>query len=269
MATHHASVRTLSANQPRTSQVIDMDTQEITVRRTSVNLLDAEALDDIWKCYQRFATRGRESFDRGLRSADEMFLFHHVEHDELKGFTALKVLETYTDDAAEYVLYSYYADLVPELRGLNLLQGLVLRRCLELKLQRPGQRGYLMFTASTPTSYLWLTRNLYKYWPHRERTTPQHVTHLMKDVMARLDIDGWMPEKGVVRRHGTVRYHGEDRDALTDESTKLDIAFYHQLNPGADEGDSLPCICPLSFANAMHLVRNMAARAVRKVAPKQ
>ncbi len=178
----------------------------------------------------------------------------------LCGFQAMRTV-TIAESGSKYiVVYTFYADLEPHFRGLNILQRIALHRYFILRLHHPFRRLYWMFTASTCPSYLLLPHNLIEYWPHPDHRTPPEALRVMASVVEAIGLQGWDPNGGVLRRNSLLRYREGVVSGRAGFVPDRFIQFYSSLNPHQNEGDSLVCLFPLNFRNFLSALYKMISR---------
>ncbi len=233
------------------------------LRKVRTSDLSPELSDAIWRCYRQFVDCPRSVFERSLAMAEEVYLCYDSTGTTLCGFQAMRAV-TIAESGSKYiVVYTFYADLEPHFRGLNILQRIALRRYLILRLQHPLRRLYWMFTASTCPSYLLLPHNLIEYWPHPDHQTPTEALGVMASVVEAIGLKGWDAHNGVLRRNSLLKYReGVVSDRVGSVSDRF-IQFYSSLNPGQNAGDSLVCLFPLNLRNFLFAVYKMISRKLK------
>jgi hypothetical protein len=234
------------------------------IERVAVIALTPGQIEQLWSCYSCYASTRREDFIDGLMAAHEVFMFRDPATGSLAGFHTLRPMTVRAGGRSYAILYANHADIEPDSRGLNLLQRIVVSQLLWLKLRNPFRPVYLMFTASTFTSYLLLPKNVAEYWPHPRQPTPAKMRDLMDCVMRTLEKEGWDAATGVIHRYGKLRYRV---GVVTDDrqlQSVSDISFYNQLNPGQQDGDTLACICPLTLRNLLRTLWRMVGRRLHR-----
>lgn len=209
------------------------------------------------RLHAEFVDCPRGHFLRLLAAADTVYLCHDRADGRLCGFEALRTLAFAEGGRRRIVVFTFFADLAPPLRGRGVLLRIGLGRYLRLRLRHPFARLYWVFSAATFPSFLLMARNLRDYWPRPGHATPPEARRLMARTVAELGLEGWDEAAGVLRRHGLLRYRegllGSDCDSGIDSGTCGDplLRFYGERNPGQAEGDALLCLFPLHLRNIL------------------
>jgi hypothetical protein len=216
--------------------------------------------EELWNFYSRFVDCPRGRFMSGIVHADEIYRLRGL-RDDLLGFAALQTIGVEVEGKWRHIVYVLYTDVEDGLRGRVIVHRLALARYVRFRLRHPLLQAYVMFSASTAASYLIMARSLPEHWPRAGQETPPEIRHIVEAAMARLAIEGWDPERGVLRRHGQLRYR-ESR--LGETRLAADAAFYKAQNPGQQSGDSLICLFPVNLWNALGALCTMVRRALRR-----
>jgi hypothetical protein len=236
------------------------DRPAYTVHTVRASELTPEQTEALWRCYEQFVDCPRHLFMRSLSMAETIYLFRDKASAAISGFEAMRTTTIVNDGRKHTVIYTFYADLEPRIRGLSILQRIGLRRYCGLRLRHPFRPLYWMFTASTYLSYLLLPHNLIEYWPHPDHRTPPQALRVMALVVEALGLKGWDAHSGVLRRNNQLQYReglvGERPDLASDRF----VRFYSSLNPEQNEGDSVVCLCPLNFRNFLFALYRMLSR---------
>ena len=221
-------------------------------------------LDELWAFATDFVSRSREAFEAALRKFEIISVWRDRESGRMLGFAANQAVDLVVDGQPVVVIYSGWAWLAREIRGLNLIQAEGLRCYLLVKLRHPLRPVFWVFGASTYKSYLLLPRNLRDYFPRREMPWPRFHLAIRDSLMATMADPHWDPIAGVVHRHGASRYR---EGVVKDDAAVLgdpDVAFYASANPGQDEGDTLLALVPLSAENWLAVVGSAVKRILRR-----
>lgn len=215
--------------------------------------------DEVWTFFSQYVRRSREAFERALDGTQQVGLTRDAE-GTLRAFLALTVHEAHVEGRRVSVIHTPWAVVDPSCRRKNLVQKAGARAWLRELLRHPGRRMYWMFGASTYVSYLILARNFATFWPRRGDRMPPFERAVSAEIMRQNGEENYDPRTGVVRRFGVSRYQegvaADDPAALADP----DVAFYAESNPGQTEGDTLVCLCPLTWRNWVALIRNLLRR---------
>ena len=216
--------------------------------------------EDLWNFYSRFVDCSRDRFMSAIAQADELYQLRGPQND-LLGFAALRTIEIQVDGERRRVLYVLYTDLEERLRGLAIVHRLAVGRYLRFRLRHPFLPTYVAFSASTAASYLSMAQSLQEYWPRPGRETPPEIKRIVEAALHRCGIEGWDPERGVLRRHGQLRYRDSGQ---SDVRPTAHAEFYRIRNPEQQYGDSLICLFPVNCRNALAAIRTMIRLALRR-----
>ena len=111
--------------------------------------------------------------------------------------------------------------------------------------QNPEQPLFWFLLVKGHRTYRFLSAGFKRYFPHHEQSEPA-LRELAYALAAERYGNAFLPEQGIVRfaeSHGHLRGHIALPDAR--QSTRPDVCFFLQANPGYVNGDELVCLCPL------------------------
>ena len=218
-------------------------------------------LDELWRFFEGFVRRDRAAFEEKLRSQQSLVRYRDAD-GVLRGFVVVDTTVVSHGGRRFGNIGTPYCAFDPGIRGSNLCQREGLLRWAAEKVRHPLRPYYWVFTASTYKSYLLLPRNLREYWPRPGVAWPAREAAIVAAVMS--DDPDWDATAHVVRRGGRSCYRegvcALDPAALADP----DVRFYAALNPGQLEGDTVPCLVPLTVDNMAWVVGHMARRVARR-----
>ena len=231
-------------------------------RHTSASLTESE-LEEIWDFYRQFVRRPKGPFLEAVRATDCVFVGRERNGGRVRSFAAAKVVEVEWGGRRHGVLYNAWSAIDPAFRGGAIIQRAGLETFLAYRRRHPFRPVYFAMTSSTYKSYLLMTRNFAECWPHRLRKMPERERAILDATVRTITSTGWDPERGVLQRHGALRY---TEGVVTDDGDQgdPDVAFYASVNPEQHEGDSLACIAPLTTSNWMHMGMKAVRRRLRR-----
>lgn len=219
--------------------------------------------EEIWRFFSRYVRRERSTFEAKLGKVDEVFLCRN-QAGQISAFGAVELVEG--NCGGPYAaLVSHWAAFDPEARGTSIPHQLGLHYYVRYRLRHPLTPIYWLFTASTYKSYLLMSRNSSTYWPRPEASWPARERVIVDDVMRKTGEVNWDRETGVIRRFGASRYL---EGVVADEPAALrdpQVRYYARMNPGQIHGDTLACLCPLSFDNWITIAKSAWRRTMRKL----
>jgi hypothetical protein len=226
------------------------------IRRVDPKTLTPAGLDALWEFHSRFVVRSRASFERGIRSSDELWLLE-LRTGGIVGFATVSFATHVVEGRERMAIYTQWAFVDPAHRRRGFIQRVGLSAWLRCRLRKPSRPVYWVFTASSLDSYMHMLRTAGVAYPNRHERTPPLLGEILDRTLRAVGTGGWDREGGVVRRSGEVRYL---TGLARDDDTDPDAAFYRASNPGQEQGDSLGCIAAADFANLAVYVRRLTRR---------
>jgi hypothetical protein len=214
-----------------------------------------ELLEALWAFHQRFVVRSRESFEQGVRAADEVWTLDTPAG--LGGFASVKALRVEAAGRPLTVLYTQWAFLDPALRRQGFLHRVALSAWSRSKLRFPLRPVYWVFTASSVNAYMHMLRSMPIAYPRRNAPMPPALREVLHQAMCQVSPGQWQPGSGTLRRNGEVKYL---EGLASDNDAHPDVAFYRALNPHQSRGDSLGCIAPATAAAALAYIARLRRR---------
>jgi hypothetical protein len=184
-------------------------------------------------------------------------------HDELVGFTTIKLAEARLGGRDVDLVYSGDTVVHPDWWGAKTLQKAFGRFVLARKLARPSRRCLWLLLSGGYKTYLIMVHHLPRSFPSRGYR-PASEERAFLDRLAREWFgDQYDPARGVVRfasSHYRVRQNVVPIDPAT--AADPDVAFFLAHNPGHHDGDELVCLAEL---RAMDLVRVLARMTAKQL----
>lgn len=225
--------------------------------------LTAREVDALWAVFRTVARTTRAVMVEGLGAMDEVFVVSQA--GQVVGFGGVRVFHPEWRGRRHTMIFTGRVCLRPELRGRNVIQQVGLRYYLRERRAHPGRPVYWLFAASSYKSYLLMPRNFQTYWPRPDAALPERERALLAsvtDAMDRPSPDATAhPYSDLVYVDGNVAIEPE---ALRDP----DVAYYASINPGHVHGDFVLGLVPLTASNWATALSRMAARSLRRLAPR-
>jgi hypothetical protein len=214
----------------------------------------------VWSFANAHFDAPREAFETSVRHKSKVILYRERGRGALLGFMAVSLPRTRVGGRAISVIGTHHVALEPAVRGKNLLQHTCLALWWRLAAARPLAQVWWHFDTFSYKSYLAMTRTFATYWPRHDRPTPAPILELMDHLQREAGALGWDRERGVIRGRGWAL-----RSRVADVEPALladpDVRFFVERNPDHALGDSLVCLCPITFANlASGVVKRHLAR---------
>ena len=197
----------------------------------------------------------RESIEARERAA-----LYWDEHENIVGLVTIDLREETFMGRKVVSIYTGNAYLREQIRGMNIIQKLAMRCYVEALARWPRHDHFWFFGSNSFRSYMTMTRNFERCYPHRLHVMPdwerQYILHLTKAVYG---VD--LPDGRLVHEAEGARAYQEDAAGVP-ESLKddADIAYYVKENPNYAEGGRLMCLGPLTLSNWARV----AERAIRR-----
>lgn len=220
------------------------------VRWYKPSQLQAHDYEEIWAFSSQFFERSKADYLEMLSSSDDICLLRVT--GELIGIGATRYIELELGGRKRRIIYVVTVQIAPDFRGSRLTSIMGLSRLIRARLSAPTARLYQLFSAGTPASYLMLSKTFAEHWPRPDIQMPSEIAELMREGARVLGHPDWDVEDRVLKRNGAVRWR--DGAPKTDVESKRLIAYYYEMNPRQDQGDTLLCIWPWSWPNVKDLL---------------
>lgn len=145
--------------------------------------------------------------------------------------------------------------LLPEARGVGLMEEMGLTGVLREVLADPWSPKYLFSVALTYKLYRAVSRMFKAYWPRHDAPTPPDILALMEDAGRHFYRDAWAgPENPVaVGRRGNRGLLEVPASAANDPV----VRFFVEQNPTHLDGTALPLLTPLDARNLAAVLRSL------------
>ena len=218
--------------------------------------------EEIWQLTHEFYDVEREYSETELSKRQRIALFRM--NGVLLGMAAIDVVPAEFRGRRLIALYTSHVLIRENWRGRNLIQKLGLRTFLATRLQHPTRSIYWFFDTFSYKSYLLLTRNFRQFWPRYEEPTPEACGALIDQLATQIYGPAWRPARGVAVRSGQKRLRATAAPLQLGPDAAPELEFFARSNPGHAEGDMLICLCPLTAANWLSVVRKALERRRRR-----
>lgn len=148
--------------------------------------------------------------------------------------------------------------LLPEARGLGLMEEMGLIGVLREVLKDPRSPKYLFSVALTYKLYRAVSRMFVDYWPRFDAPTPPDILALMDDAGRHFYRDAWAGPSGVVAagRRGHQGLLAVPANAMDDPA----VRFFVERNPTHLDGTALPILTRLDARNLAAVLRSLVVR---------
>ena len=202
----------------------------------------------------------RESIEARERAA------LYWDHDEnIIGLVTIDLREETFMGRNVVAIYTGNAYLREQIRGMNIIQKLAMRCYVEALARWPRHDHFWFFGSNSFRSYMTMTRNFDRCFPHRSHPLPewehQYILHLTRAIYG---VE--LPEGSLVHEAKGARAYQEDLAGVPDKLQQdPDIEYYVQLNPNYADGGRLMCLGPLTLSNWAKVAKRAIRRGMGKL----
>ena len=203
-------------------------------------------MDEIQQLYTQSISRSKESFAQA--SVDEWVL-GRTSSGALCAVAALSYAQHAVNGRTHVVIWTSIVAVAKGFRGRGVTVRMGLHTWLRCRVRYPQARLYWAFSGSTLAAYLLMVRNFAEHYPRHDQATPAPMQQLMHLIGRRLGT--YEPTTGLASTNllpnaNVPLGHPSHPDPAAQ--------YFYRRNPHADRGDVLLCLCPLTWANGLHIV---------------
>jgi hypothetical protein len=225
--------------------------------------LSAADLDEIDNLVTRYFLESKGWIGPAIEGCDRVIRYRSNDGGELAGISLLVIDDLTHKDRRIRVRYTRAVMLREYARGRNLIQLAGLQSFLRFGLT--FRRSVYWFTeCDTFRSYLLGMRNLESAWPRVKTPMPAFERGLYDYLCKKNCGKFW----NATRRVRTPISGRRMAPHLLSIPARLlrdpDVAFFVRMNPGHQDGDSLPILATLDFRNIFCIVKRAWARLRRR-----
>lgn len=145
--------------------------------------LNKADVEEIWNFIRLFVDRNFNEFESTLLSCQFIILLKKSDNNELVGIFAYNILEVIYVKKKVKSIFVQWGMLHPNYRRTILIQLLIIKEFIKLKIKYPFSEIYYTFIASTYKSYVMLHNSIKTYWPNANKDIPQSIKEIQDLLM--------------------------------------------------------------------------------------
>ncbi len=204
-----------------------------------------EALYALYATY--YGGTSPQRFRQDLQEKDLILLMEDAAN-QLQGFSTLKIIHTTHQGRPLRALFSGDTIISHAFWGEQTLPLAWCRLAGQIQAQQPDVPLYWLLIVKGDRTYRYLNVFSKQYYPNRRQPTPSEIQSLMDALAGARFGAHYRPTSGLVhypqsQGHLKAEWHSAP-DARNPEAQ-----FFHQCNPGCQNGDELVCLTLLAPAN--------------------
>ena len=201
-----------------------------------------------------------EGFCEDLSNKNWVLIFRDRPGGQVTGFTTIAhYLATFADQRIQ-VVCSGDTVVSQEVRRQGSLARHWWHAVRQLASRYPGLPLYWLFICSGFRTYRFLTSFAKQHFPSWRWPTPPRIQALMHDLATARFGPQYLPSTGIVRLDRPMRLRDALRGIPDERKRDPDIAYFHRINPGHDEGDELVCLALVDASNLTPLGQRIAGK---------
>lgn len=200
---------------------------------------------------QYYAGTSLELFLKDLDDKSHVLLL-----DEIRGFTTIKIFETFFEGQRVRVIFSGDTIVHHAHWGQHDLAQTWLKLAGQIKQQQPDLPLYWLLIVKGQRTYRYLNVFSYTYYPCVGIETPSKVKKLMDQLAVELFGTAYNADRGILSFKKSQGHLQETWATVPAKDLRHpEVQFFLERNPGYAKGDELVCLCELNEANLKPLSR--------------